>query len=129
MHGKLDAEGNPKLYPEDYPDCKDCHDQPLYRPISLYKEHAHAGVSERALSRCRSCHTSGEFAADFFEHITARLRRMRFPIETIKVCAKCHEDPGICLRHDLDDVITSYKETFHGKTLVLGSERTADCLD
>lgn len=129
VHSKYDAEGNLKPYPEDYPGCKDCHDQPLYRPISFFKEHASAGVSERALSRCKSCHGSGDFAADFFEHVTARLRRMRFPMETVDVCARCHEDPGFRERHDMDDVITSYKETFHGKILILGSERTADCLD
>ena len=29
VHGKLDAQGNPKPHQADYPGCKDCHDQPL----------------------------------------------------------------------------------------------------
>jgi hypothetical protein len=129
VHGKYDAEGNLKPYPEDYPGCKDCHDEPLYRPLSLIKGHAEAGVSERAVTRCKSCHDSGDFADDFFEHVTARMRKMRFPLETVNVCAKCHADPGFRERHGMDDVVRSYKETFHGKLLLLGSERTADCMD
>jgi hypothetical protein len=128
-HGKLDAEGNPKLFQEDYPACKDCHDQPFYRPVSVYKGTVHPGVSERAISRCKSCHKSGDFAEDFYEHVTSRLRKTRFPTETIDVCAKCHQDPQFRKRHELDDVVTTYKQTFHGKLIALGSEKTPDCLD
>lgn len=45
------------------------------------------------------------------------------------MCAKCHSDEEIRERHELDDVVTSYKETFHAKLIELGSERTPDCLD
>ena len=129
VHGKFDAEGNPKKYQEDYPGCKDCHDQPLYRPVSVYKGVTKDGVSKRSIGRCKSCHRTGYFAEDFYEHVTSRLRRGRFSIETIDVCAKCHQDPEFLKRHELDDAITTYKETFHGKLIALGSERTADCLD
>lgn len=128
-HGKLDKEGKPKPYQEDYPDCKDCHDQPFYRPVSLYKGKLHPGVSQRSIARCRSCHTSGDFAEDFYEHVTSRLRKTRFPLETIEVCAKCHQDPEFRKRHELDDVVTTYKQTFHGKLIALGSEKTPDCID
>ena len=129
VHGKFDADGNPKPYQEDYPYCKDCHEEPLYRPISVYKGVAKHGVSKRSISRCKSCHKSGNFAEDFYEHVTSRLHKTRFALEIVEVCAKCHQDPEFRKRHELDDVITSYKQTFHGKMLALGSERTADCLD
>ena len=129
VHSKIDAKGKPKPHQEDYPVCKDCHDQPLYRPISIYKGVAKHGVSKRSISRCKSCHTSGNFAEDFYEHVTSRLHKTRFSKEIIEVCAKCHLDPEFRKRHDLDDVITSYKQTFHGKMIELGSERTPDCLD
>ena len=128
-HGKFDADGKPKPLQEDFPDCKDCHDQPLYRPISVYKGIAKHGVSQRSISRCKSCHTSGNFAEDFYEHVTSRLHKTRFALEIVEVCAKCHQDPEFRQRHQLDDVVTTYKQTFHGKLLALGSERTADCLD
>lgn len=128
-HGKLDEKGELKPYAEDYPDCKDCHDQPFYRPLSVYKGKVSPGVSKRAIARCRSCHKSGDFAEDFYEHVTSRLRKTRFPLETIEVCAKCHQEPAFRKRHKLDDVITTYKQTFHGKMVALGSERTPDCLD
>ena len=86
-------------------------------------------MSKRAITRCKSCHTSGNFAKDFYEHVTTRLHKTRFPMETIEVCAKCHQDKGFRERHKLDDVVTSYKETFHGKLVALGSEKMPDCLD
>ncbi len=129
VHGKLDAEGKPKKYQEDYPGCKDCHDQPLYRPLSVFKGEPRSGISERSISRCKSCHRTGNFAEDFYEHVTSRLRKGRFPLETIEVCAKCHQNPGFLERHELDDAVTTYEETFHGKLIKLGSERTPDCLD
>ncbi len=129
VHGSFDEEGNPKEHQKDYPDCKSCHDQPLYRPFSIYKGEKIAGVSKRAISRCKSCHTSGVFAEDFYEHITTRLHKTRFPLETIDVCAKCHQDKAFRERHNLDDVVTSYKETFHGKLIALGSETMPDCID
>ncbi|MDH5614316.1 MAG: cytochrome C, partial [Gammaproteobacteria bacterium] len=128
-HSKIDKNGLPKEHQEDYPDCKSCHDQPLYRPFSAFKGDKIPGVSKRAMGRCKSCHTGGDFAEDFYDHVTTRLHKTRFPMETIEVCAKCHEDEEMRKRHELDDVITSYKETFHGKLLTLGSERMPDCLD
>ncbi|MCW9023971.1 MAG: hypothetical protein OQK73_04750 [Gammaproteobacteria bacterium] len=128
-HSPLDEDGKPKPHQEDYPGCKDCHDQPFYRPFSFYKGELKAGVSKRGISRCKGCHTNGDFAEDFYEHITTRLRKSRYPMETIKSCAKCHQDPEFQERHDLDDVVTTYMQTFHGKMIALGSEKTADCLD
>ena len=129
VHSKFNKDGSPKEHQDDYPDCKSCHDQPLYRPFSAFKGDKIPGVSKRAIGRCKSCHTSGDFADDFYEHVTTRLHKTRFPTETIKVCAKCHQDEELRKRHELDDVVTSYKETFHSKLMILGSEKTPDCID
>lgn len=129
VHGLLNPDGTPKPYQEDYPGCKDCHDQPLYRPLSFYKGAMKAGVSKRGINRCKSCHRTGDFAEAFYKHVTSRLHKTRSPREMIRVCAKCHEDKEFNKRHELDDVISSYKETFHYKQIELGSERTPDCID
>ncbi len=129
VHSKLDADGNPKEYQEDYPGCKDCHEQPMYRPFSLYKGKKEPGVAPRGLSRCKGCHTEGDFAEDFYEHVTSRMHKTRLPIETIDLCAKCHEDPELIERHDMHDAVETYKETFHGKLVLMGSEKTPDCID
>ncbi len=132
IHSKYDENGNLKelaaKYPDDYPGCKDCHEQPLYRPLSFFKGHA-AGMSERGLSRCKSCHTKGEFAESFYAHVTSRLQKMRSPKEIVGICARCHGDPAFQERHELDAVVTSYKETFHGKAVHFGSEAAPDCVD
>jgi hypothetical protein len=128
VHGKFDADGVAKKYQQDYPWCKDCHEEPLYRPLSFFKGKAF-GVSERGLSRCKSCHRTGKFAESFYKHVTSRLQKMRKPAEIVGICAKCHGDKEFQQRHKLDDVVTSYKETFHWKAIRFGSEETPDCID
>ncbi len=128
VHSKYDKDGNLKDYPEDYPSCKNCHEQPLYRPLSFFKGES-SGISRRGLSRCKTCHQTGDFAEDFYSHVTSRLQKTRESREIVEVCAKCHGDPAFQKRHNLDNVIESYKETFHGKAVTFGSDETADCLD
>ena len=128
VHSRLDEEGKPKEHQEDYPTCKSCHEQPLYRPLSFFKGVA-AGVSRRGLGRCKTCHQTGDFAEDFYNHVTSRLQKTRESKEIVEVCAKCHEDRAFQQRHDLDNVVTSYKDTFHYKAIRFGSDHTADCVD
>jgi hypothetical protein len=129
VHGRYKPDGTLKPHQEDYPGCKDCHDMPLYRPLSFFKGSVTPGVSERGITRCKSCHKTGDFAESFYKHVTSRLHKTRSPKEMIRVCAKCHEDEALRERHDLDAVIHSYKETFHYKQIALGSEKTPDCID
>ncbi|HHL39325.1 MAG TPA: cytochrome C [Deltaproteobacteria bacterium] len=128
VHGKYDENGKLKKYAEDYPGCKDCHEEPLYRPLSFFKGKSY-GVSERAIGRCKTCHRTGKFAEIFYTHVTSRLQKTRSPREIVEICAKCHGDEKFRRRHKLDDVVTSYKETFHYKAIRHGSEHTPDCVD
>lgn len=127
-HSKYDKNGKLKEYSEDYPGCKDCHEQPIYRPLSFFKG-AKPGVSERAIARCKTCHRTGNFADTFYTHVTSRLQKTRAPKEIVSICAKCHGDKEFQKRHDLDDVVSSYYETFHGKAVRHGSEKAPDCVD
>lgn len=128
VHGKPKSTSESE-YPEDFPYCTNCHDQPLYRPLSFFKGHK-AGVTQRGLSRCKTCHRTGDFAADFYAHVTSRLQKLRVSKEIAGVCAKCHGDAEFQKRHDLQtNVVTSYWETFHGKATFYGSEATPDCID
>jgi hypothetical protein len=129
VHSKTDENGNPKKYAEDYPDCKDCHDNPLYRPISFFKR-VMPGISETALGRCRVCHPKDEFIFRFYNHITTRLHTIRNPKNIMEVCGKCHDDPELVARHDLSTrAAFSYGETFHGKAAAHLDERIPDCMD
>ena len=128
VHSKYDEKGNLKKYAEDYPGCKDCHEQPIYRPLAFFKGKA-PGISERAIGRCKTCHRTGNFADIFYVHVTSRLQKTRSPREIVSICAKCHADKEFQKRHDLPDVVSSYFETFHGKAVDHGSEKTPDCVD
>lgn len=128
VHGKPTEKDNEE-YPEDFPYCTNCHDQPLYRPLSFFKGQA-AGVTERGISRCKTCHRTGDFAEDFYAHVTSRLQKLRVSKEIAGVCAKCHGDAKFQERHGLQkNVVSSYWETFHGKATYFGSDATPDCID
>jgi hypothetical protein len=128
VHSRHDKDGILKPHQEDYPGCKDCHDMPLYRPLSFFKGEQ-SGVTQRGIARCKGCHEKGNFAESFYNHVTSRLHKTRKPSEWIRVCAKCHDDEELTSRHDIDRTIESYKETFHYKMIALGSEETPDCID
>lgn len=129
VHGKPDNKTDGNDYPEDFPYCTNCHDQPLYRPLSFFKGQE-AGVTERGLSRCKTCHRTGEFAEDFYNHVTSRLQKLRVAKEIAGVCAKCHGDNNFQERHKLQkNIVESYWETFHGKATFFGSDATPDCID
>ena len=98
VHGKLDKDGKEKKYPEDLPFCKECHDNPLFRPLSFFKK-VRPGISESALGRCRVCHKKEDFIYRFYSHVTTRLHRTRNPLNIAEVCARCHDNPQIIARH------------------------------
>jgi hypothetical protein len=129
VHSKTDKEGNLKEYAEDLPSCKECHENPLYRPLSFFKGTRY-GISEDAMSRCKVCHKKDDFIFRFYNHVTGRLHRTRIPLNIAEVCARCHDDPEKVARHGLSTkAVFSYSETFHGKAARFLDERIPDCLD
>jgi len=129
VHGQLGNNGETKKFAGDLPYCKDCHDNPLYRPLSFHKK-VRPGVSEAALGRCRVCHKKDEFIYRFYNHVTTRLHKIRNPKNIAEICARCHDDAQLSARHGLStQAVSSYKETFHGKAADMLDERIPDCLD
>ncbi len=128
VHAPMDANGVPHANSEDFPQCKDCHDIPLFRPISIFKK-MRAGVSEHAINRCTLCHTDENFVRYFYSHVTTRLHKARDAREVVSMCASCHADAAFARRHGLPDVVSSYLETYHGKAVLFGSAEAPDCLD
>ena len=129
VHSKIDKKGNPKKFDEDMPTCKECHDNPLYRPLAFFKS-VRAGISEKALGRCRVCHKSDEFVYRFYNHVSTRMHKSRSPLNIAQMCGRCHDKTELMARHGLKTrAFTSYKETFHGKAASLLDEKVPDCLD
>ena len=50
-------------------------------------------------------------------------------MEVVELCGSCHGNADMMERHDLPNLLKSYMETFHGKALVFGDEKSADCTD
>jgi len=128
VHALTDKDGTPRSNPEDYPECKDCHDIPLFRPVSMFKT-VRAGVSDRAINRCLVCHSDEHFTRYYYSHVTTRMHKSRDPREVVAMCSTCHADPAFAQRHNLPDVVSSYLETYHGKAMLFGSSLAPDCLD
>lgn len=128
VHAKRDKDGNLKEHQEDIPDCKTCHNDPLYRPFYYFKA-AHAGISKRVIGRCLVCHNDEIYVKKFYSHFSSRMQKLRPPKELVAMCGKCHENDEIMQRHNLPNAVHSYKETYHGKAVHFGDEWTPDCLD
>ena len=128
VHSPIDAEGNPKPYPEDYPTCKTCHQDPLYRPLSFFKT-IRPGVSEKIMGRCLVCHDDEEFVKKFYGHFTSRMQKGRSSKDVITLCASCHEDTNFLKRHNQPNVVYAYNETYHGKAVSFGDTLSPDCVD
>jgi hypothetical protein len=129
VHSKTETDGTTKKFAEDMPTCKNCHDNPLYRPLSFFKK-VRFGVSEASLGRCRVCHKKDDFIYRFYNHVTTRLHKSRNPLNIAEVCSRCHNDSEIVARHNLSTkAVYSYGETFHGKAARFLDERVPDCLD
>jgi len=128
VHAKKDKDGNLKEHQEDIPDCKTCHNDPLYRPFFYFKA-AHTGISKRVIGRCFVCHSDEIYVKKFYSHFSSRMQKLRPPKELVAMCAKCHEDTEIMQRHGLINAAHYYKETYHGKAVYFGDEWTPDCLD
>jgi cytochrome b subunit of formate dehydrogenase len=128
VHALTADDGTPRSHADDFPGCKDCHDIPLFRPVSLFKT-VRAGVSDRAISRCVVCHSDEHFTRYFYSHVTTRMHKARDSREVVAMCSSCHADAALAKRHGLPDVVSSYLETYHGKAVLLGSTLSPDCLD
>lgn len=119
-HGKEGSKGRDK---GDLPVCKDCHTNKTY----------HADIEQRIeqkefLRVCHECHESKAWATRFFEHMLYRSLKRRPSREVVKLCSRCHMDPELMARHDLD-VVVGFKETFHAKAISYGNEDVANCLN
>ncbi|OQX18413.1 MAG: hypothetical protein BWK76_07625 [Desulfobulbaceae bacterium A2] len=129
VHSKKDKGGKEKPFSEDMPTCKDCHDDPMFRPLAFVKK-VRTGIAEDALGRCRVCHAKEEFIDKFYNHITTRMHKSRSPLNIAESCARCHDDPNLVARHKLaTTAANSYGQTFHGKAANLLDETVPDCLD
>lgn len=109
------------------PGCKFCHLNPIY---TLPKQ---AIPYEESLRRCVNCHQQ-KGVTQAYKHITHRIRRKtsRSSQEIVALCAKCHTDKELMERFKVSPealtAVETYKESIHGKSVILGSNMTADCI-
>ncbi|MBW1878343.1 MAG: cytochrome b/b6 domain-containing protein [Deltaproteobacteria bacterium] len=126
VHGRLEPDGSTKAHAEDLPACLDCHDnRVLFVPSGLWGRND--ALSNETLTRCKGCHTAGDWAEREYIHVTHRLRRPRDRSEVVRLCGKCHEDAEKMGRHGVESVDT-YKETYHWQQIKYNVRDAPDCI-
>ncbi len=110
------------------PDCKYCHPNPLLiRPLD-----ERISYSE-TLRRCLNCHEQ-EGVTQAYSHVTHRLRKKttRPHDEIVRLCAECHADRELLAPFELSakslNAVDTYNRSIHGQAIMLGSQKTADCI-
>ncbi|MCB4204427.1 cytochrome C [Deferribacterales bacterium Es71-Z0220] len=114
---------------DDFPECIDCHNNPLFKPIQLFKNITEEGQSPKALARCNLCHKEEKFIKYFYNHVSHRLHTSKDSSEIVRMCERCHSKPEMVKRHKLKNAVSTYKDTFHGKAITFGLEGAPDCVD
>jgi len=110
------------------PYCKFCHLNPIYTRVdeSIID-------FEVTLQRCLNCHQK-KGVTQAYDHITHRLRKKtsRSPQEIVALCSKCHADTEMMKKINAPkkslDAVETYNRSIHGKSIMLGSQMTADCI-
>ncbi|MBA4366861.1 MAG: hypothetical protein C0403_04405 [Desulfobacterium sp.] len=123
VHGRKNGT---KPYPEDLPECKSCHDNPLYSSLEGLWCDSEA-LSNETLARCTVCHVRKEWADNFYAHFMHRMQKQRTQKEIVQLCTGCHEDQEKMNRHGLESIET-YKDTFHWKQVKYRVENAPDCI-
>jgi hypothetical protein len=129
IHSPFDKNDRPKQFPSDYPTCKTCHQDPLYRPLAFLKTGERPALEIETIDRCAVCHENKSFLRKFYNHFTSRMQTLRKPKDLVHLCAECHGNTAMMKRHKIENVVESYLETMHGKAVMLGNELAADCID
>jgi hypothetical protein len=110
------------------PQCKYCHLNPLYERVEDEKIDFH-----ETLHRCLNCHQE-KGVTQAYRHVTHRLRKKtsRSPQEIVTLCARCHDDQKLMEKYNVPratlTAVKTYKNSIHGKAVVLGSQAAADCI-
>ena len=115
---------------EDAPECASCH---IYEETSI-RFTANAAIDplvvEQGKGRCQECHLDryGKIDKDIM-HILRRTEKVNKGPGIVSMCTQCHNDEEFNKRHNVINAIYSYRENYHGKTMLLGLKTAPTCLD
>jgi hypothetical protein len=116
----------------DFPTCTSCHRNDP-NSVSVVPR-TWPGMSDVVLNlgraRCEECHQNRyDFVDRTLVHAIRRTERPRTPQQIVDMCSPCHNNAELNARHGLVNAIWSYRENYHGKTMILGLEAAPSCMD
>jgi len=115
---------------DDFPECVSCH---VNEKLSLQLE-SRKGlemlVVQQGRARCQECHLNRyDYIDKGIIHVLRRTETIKKQLEVKMMCSKCHNDSQLNERHKMINAIYSYRENYHGKTMLLGLDSAPSCLD
>ncbi|WP_022850482.1 cytochrome c [Limisalsivibrio acetivorans] len=115
---------------EDFPDCKDCHNNPVFRfnPDEVYEISDSRDPSE-IYNKCETCHEDNIDYKYFFNHVSHRMKNLKHDESSIATCSECHSKQEMAEKHKLKNAAGTYLDTFHGKAIGFGFENAPTCID
>ena len=116
-------EGSRSADKRDLPTCRDCHSNKPYQLPSRQQVRSLAFIKV-----CLQCHEEKTWVERFYRHVSYRVSQRRPSREVVALCSKCHANPDMMKRHELD-VVIGFQDTYHGKAIVFGDEEVANCLN
>ena len=116
---------------EDFPECTDCHKNPLYVSFAdeLKRLHGTREDPEKILKKCDVCHEKRDFYEYFFNHVTYRINFLFPGKEGVDLCVKCHAKEDMAKQHKLKNAAATYLDTFHGKAVLFDMDDAPTCID
>lgn len=114
----------------DFPQCVDCHKNEKMSVNIDSRKGMDALLMAQGKARCEECHQNRyDYVDRKMIHVLRRTEKPKSQQEIVDMCSKCHNDSELNKRHGLVNAVYSYRENYHGKTMVLGLEEAPSCID
>lgn len=129
IHGADNTHVRKKVV-EDFPECTSCH----ANEKQVLRLESRRGMEELVMAegkaRCEECHLNRyDYVDRKMIHVLRRTEKPKTQQEIVNMCSGCHNDKEFNARHDLVNGVYSYRENYHGKTMVLGLPEAPSCID
>jgi hypothetical protein len=129
IHGSENKHVREKVV-EDFPECTSCHANEKQELVLTSRIGMEKLVMAEGKARCEDCHLNRyDYVDRKMIHVLRRTENPKSQQEIVDMCSECHNDPELNKRHGLVNAIWSYRENYHGKTMVLGLPEAPSCID
>jgi hypothetical protein len=119
-----------EAHKDDFPACLSCHMNEKFSFQLEFGEGFEDFIIAQSKGRCEECHLDRyNYINKNIVHVLRRSDKSRNQQKIEDMCIKCHNDAELNERHSLINAIFSYRQNYHGKTMILGLKTAPACID